>query len=179
MHALLDDTVKVKGKVTAVLENVFTGEKRVFETENLVTTAGDLYYAQRSANETPTNFTSGATFDGIMELYESDSGAVAEGNDRSDLGTIVGSGKAMDGTYPKTNDGDSDNTGSGTTVVTYLVSFTTGEVNGDIADVIITNPSPGASEPILMHAEFGAAFTKTSSDTLKVFVNHTLAGAGS
>ncbi|HEU4895116.1 MAG TPA: hypothetical protein VFT85_04705, partial [Acidimicrobiia bacterium] len=155
-----------------------TGQKRTYVSKNIVTDAGDLYYAQRGSAETPTNFTSGATFDGIMELYNGASSAPAKSNNRSNLtGLVTGSAKAMDSTYPKTNDGDADNTGAGTDIVTYRVSYTTGEANASsIADVIITNPTPGASEPLLMHAEFGSPFTKTSSDTLKVFVNHQMNG---
>lgn len=177
-RASINDRSHVRNHAVAVLFNTETREKRIIEQHNIVTNDGDLYYAQRGANETPTNFTSGATFDGIMELYNGASAAPAKANDRSDLtGLVSGSAKAMDATYPKTNDGDGDNTGAGTDVVTYLVSYTTGEANDTgIADVIITNPSPGATEPLLMHAEFGATFDKTSSDTLKVFVNHTLNG---
>lgn len=170
----------VSTKVVAVLSCVRTGKTRTFETTNIVTDAGDLFYAQRGvATAVPTNFTDGSgVFDGIMELYNGASSAPGKANNRSNLtGLATGSGKAMDSTYPKVNDGDSDNTGAGVDVVTYRVSYTTGEANATgIADVVITNPSPGASEPLLMHAEFGAAFDKTSSDTLKVFVNHTMNG---
>ena len=83
----------------------------------------------------------------------------------------------MDATYPLVNDGDADNTGAGTDIITYRVSYTTAEANQtDTTDVILTNPSPGASEPVIMHAEFAASFTKTSADTLKVFVNHRMNG---
>ena len=75
------------------------------------------------------------------------------------------------------NDGDSDNTGAGTDIITYKVSYTTAEANlADITDGILTNPSPGASEPVITHFEFTASFTKTSADTLKVFINHRMNG---
>jgi hypothetical protein len=168
----------VNTKVVVVLQRA-DGTKETHESKNIVTDAGDLYYAQRGVNTLPTNFTTGAgVFDGIMELYNGASSAPAKGNNRSNLaGLATGSGKAMDSTYPKVNDTDPDNTGAGTDIVTYLVSYITSEANAsNIADVIITNPSPGASEPLLMHAEFASAFTKTSSDTLKVFVNHQMNG---
>lgn len=172
----------VNSRVVVVLEDKATGEKRRFESKNIVTDAGDLYYAQRGVNATPTNFTTGATFDGIMELYTNagtPNAAPGKANTRANLtGTIApSSAKVIDATYPLVNDADGDNTGAGVDVVTYRTSYLTTEANAvDITDVIITNPSPGASEPILMHAEFGAAFTKTSSDTLKVFINHTMSG---
>lgn len=169
--------LQVLGLVVCVLKNVETGELAVHKAKNIVTNDGDLYYAQRGVNATPTNFTSGATFDGIMELYNGASGAPGKAVDRSNMaGLVSGSAKAMDGTYPLVNDADGDNTGAGADVITYRVSYTTGEANAsNIADVIITNPTPGASEPILMQAEF-TPFTKTASDTLKVFVNHTITG---
>ena len=182
---------QLRGRVVVVLEDQLTGAKRKYVSKNIVTNAGDLYYAQRGAllttgtpiSPVPTNFTdANGVPDMIMELY-SDAGtpnaAPAKTNTRADLtGTLAtGSAKAMDATYPQVNDADGDNTGAGVDIITYRVSYTTGEANlANISDVILTNPSPGASEPLLMHAEFASAFTKTSSDTLKVFVNHEMLG---
>ena len=172
----------VTGQVLALLRQPALGMEIVVPGLNIVTDIGDEFYAYRGVNAQPpdTHFTTGAalTFDGIMELYNGASGAPAKGNDRSNLtGLVAGSAKAMDATYPQRNDGDGDNTGAGVDVVTYRVSYATGEANAaGIADVAITNPSPGASENLLQHAEFGATFEKTSSDTLKVFVNHTMNG---
>lgn len=179
-QTITESTVRkvINTKVVVVLERA-DGTKQVHESKNIVTDAGDLFYAQRGVSTLPTNFTDGSSvFDGIMELYNGASSAPAKGNNRSSLaGLVTGSAKAMDSTYPKVNDGDTDNTGAGTDIVTYRVSYLTSEANAaNIADVIITNPSPGASEALLMHAEFAAAFTKTSSDTLKVFVNHQMNG---
>jgi hypothetical protein len=186
----IQDDLTLRGNVVVVLENQITGKKRTFVSKNIVTDAGDLYYAERGALLTtgtpigpvPTNFTdTNGVPDMIMELYDNSpaNNAPAKANDRSDLlGTLApSSGKAIDATYPKVNDGDSDNTGAGTDIITYRVSYLTSEANqADNTDVILTNPSPGASEPIIMHAEFGASFTKTSADTLKVFVNHRMNG---
>ncbi len=179
----VDDKVGITGKVVAVLENIHTGEKRIYESTNIVSDEGDLFYAQRAAEEQPDtdHFTNGATtaFDGIMELgNDTTPTSPLKTQDRSVMAGffVAGSQKAMDSTYPRTNDPDGDNTGAGTDIVTHRVSYTTGEANAsDIQQVIITNPSPGASENILMYATF-TAFTKTSSDTLKMFVNHTMNG---
>jgi len=174
----MNEKQAITGRVVVVITKA-DGTKETHVSKNIVTDAGDLFYAQRGVAALPTNFTDGSSvFDAIMELYNGASGAPAKGNNRSNLtGLVTGSNKAMDSTYPKVNDGDADNTGAGTDIVTYRVSYTTSEANAsNIQDVIITNPSPGASEALLMHAEFGAAFTKTSSDTLKVFVNHQMNG---
>lgn len=187
MSGIKKQKSKVLGRLVVVLENQKTGEKRVYTSKNIVTNAGDLYYAERGAllttgtpiSPVPTNFTdTNGVPDMIMELYNGASSAPAKGNDRSAMaGLVTGSAKAMDTGYPKVNDADSDNTGAGVDIITYRVSYLTSEANAsNIADVILTNPTPGASEPLLMHAEFGAPFTKTSSDTLKVFVNHEMLG---
>lgn len=176
--------VRVTGQVCMALQWGAEGEfgeglDEIFETKNIVTDAGDLYYAQRGANEVPTNFTNASgTFDGVMELYDSaTSGAPAKGNDRSALGTVIGVAKIMDSGYPQTNNLDANNTGKGTDVVTYKVSYLVSEVVGsDIDDVIITNPSPGASEALLMHADGLGAFAKSSAQTLIVWINHTFNG---
>ncbi len=185
-----DDTVKTHDQVVAVLRNVFTGEYQVYSGPNIVTDAGDLYYAERGALLTsgtpigpvPTNFTdANGVPDMIMELYDDSTPNTAPGkaNDRSDMNGVLatGSDQVIDATYPLVNDGDANNTGAGVDIVTYRVSYATGDANlADIDDVILTNPSPGASEPLIMHAEFAAPFTKTSSDTLTVFVNHRFNG---
>lgn len=181
MNRFGNDIIAVRGFAVAVLESQTTGLRSFFRTRNLVTNAGDLFYAERGVAQTvPTNFTTaGGVFDGIMELYNGASPAPAKTDIRSTLvGLVSGSAKAMDATYPKLNDGDTDNPGPvGTDIITYRVSYTTAEANASaIADVIITNPSPAAGEALLCHFEFASTFTKTSSDTLKVFLNHTMNG---
>ncbi len=185
----IQDQVGLHGKVVAVVTHA-DGSKSTYETKNIVSDAGDLFYAERGALLTvgatigpvPTNFTdANGVPDMIMELYDNSTpnNAPDKSANRSDLNGVkaTGSDQVIDATYPKVNDGDSDNTGAGTDIITYRVSYATGDANlADITDVILTNPSPGASEPVIMHAEFGASFTKTSSDTLKVFINHRMNG---
>lgn len=171
----IQDRCRINGVVHACLIDAKTGKKRYYKTKNIVTNDGDLFYAERAVKTAiPSNFVDGSgDFDGIMELYNGASAAPAKTNIRSNLAGLVGSGKAMDSGYPKINDDDTDNPGRAADIITYRVSFLTSEVNGaNIDDVIITNPSPAAGEVLLMHAEFAAPFTKTSSDTLKVWVNH-------
>ena len=179
------DEVITTGSILAVLRNVHLERELVIPGLNIVTNGGDLYYAERAVGDLaaqlpiPTNFTDASgTFDGIMELYNGASAVPDKANDRSDLVTLVtGSDQVIDATYPQVNDGDGDNTGAGVDIATYRVSYATGDANGaGIDDVILTNPSPGASEILLMHSEFAAPFEKTSSDTLKVFVNHEFLG---
>lgn len=160
----------VGGQVTAILENIHTGQKQIFRTKNIVTDAGDIYYAQRGAAETPTN-----TFN-TGELGTA--GTPGKAANRSSFTAIASSQKLVTATYPKTNDGDADNTGAGVDIVTWQFAWAAGDFNDNaITHGWITNATPGASEPLLTGFAFtGGAFAKTASDTLKVIVNHTFTG---
>lgn len=136
---------------------------------NIVTDAGDLFYAQLMAGEATTNsFTT-------HELGSA--GTPAKGANRSAFTPIASTQKLQAATYPKTNDGDADNTGAGTDIRTTLASYAKGDFTAaSITHGWVTNPTPGASEPLLTGYAFAAGFGKTSNDTLKVFVNHEALG---
>lgn len=153
--------------VIAVLEG--PAGRFAFPGSNIVTDAGDLHYAQRAVVEGFTN-----AFD-VMEMATA--GTPAKGADRSDFTQIASSEKIFDATYPTRDDADPDNTGAGVDIVTFLTSYTKGDfTDGAITQGMITNATPGASEPLLTGYTFGASINKTANDTLKVFVNHTMNG---
>lgn len=168
---MTNDPMSIKGCVVVVLTDVRTRLKKTYESHNIVGNAGDIWYCQKVVAEAVTNDFA------VMELGTAGN-TPTKTSDRSDMTSKVASSeKAFSSGYPKRNDGDGDNTGAGTDVVTFLSEWTTAEVNvADIDRVIITIASPGASEALLMYGEFDAAITKTSSQTLKVFVNHTFTG---
>ena len=144
--------------------------KFLIPASNIVTNAGDIYYAQRGVGATPTN-----AF-GIHELASA--GTPAKGADRSAFTVIGSTQKAHTATYPKVNDGDTDNTGAGVDIATYLATYAKADFNAaSITHGMITNATPGASEPLLTGYAFAAGFAKTADDTLKVFVNHEMLGA--
>ena len=172
-----DDKVKVKGTVVVVLKDKDGNiKKRV--THNLVTDAGDEYYAEVGAQETP-NF----TIAGIRLGTNAGTAATPLKAD-VDMTTTTGS-SVMGGTgnqpidtgYPKSNDDDTDNTGAKVDAVTWRASWGTGD--GNAADIATVDLPDNLTTPTksLAIANFAAKFTKTSSDTLKVFVNHTMLGA--
>jgi hypothetical protein len=146
--------------------------RRTVETHNIVTNAGDVYYAQQAANETPTN--------AFTRLYLTSNGPAtpAKGDDWADYSSnlITGANKLPTGTYPKTADADTDNTGAGTNVVTWAYAFTKADFNGTVTHGTITVTSPTGTDPLLTSFEFASSFVKTADDTLKVFVNHALSG---
>jgi hypothetical protein len=150
---------------------------------NLVTAAGDAYYAARGAAATP------GTIYGSHAMATAHTGVPTKTGAASQYGNVTvvsGSLKATDATYPLISDADTDNTGGGATVVTWRVSYTKADFNTAtaITDGVITiangNPntvgSPVSGSNNLTGYVFASSFTKSVDDTLKVFVNHTLLG---
>jgi hypothetical protein len=167
------EQISIVGTVFAVLRDPFLEMELVIPGVNIVTNDGDIYYAQSAAAETPTD-----DFDGTNSgLRLGDDNTPSPAKTDTDVNNfLAGTGHALDATYEKTNDGDTDNTGAGTDIVTWRYSYTTAEGNasGIIEGAIVDNrTTPTAA---LTHFLFGASFAKTSSDTLKVFVNHTMNG---
>ena len=183
-----NELVRIHGLVVAILADEETGIiKSVHETKNLVLDAGDLYYSECGVAATQqSNFTTASTpfpFDGVMEVFKSVSVAPTKAANRSGMtgkaapSTGSGSSKVIDSGFPKVNDTDTDNTGKGTDVLTYKVSYTAADWSdaSAIDDVDITNPSPTSTDAMLMWAD-GLAVTKSASDTLVIYVNHTFNG---
>lgn len=148
-----------------------TGERALLAGHNLVSTAGELWYAEKIVGDTPTN-----SF-GISELATAVPGTPAAGDNRSNYTIQASSTKAHSAGYPKRNDTDTDNTGKGTDVITFKSEWTAGDGNWTgLNGGIITNTTPGASEPILTGYSFGGAVNKDSSTALTVWVNHAPTG---
>ena len=162
--------------ICIVKENINTGKKSWLYAKNIVTNDGDLFYAQQAVGETPTSDFDGSN--GRMEL-RTGSATPAKGNVYSDVTTpVTASRKALDSNYPKTNDGDSDNTGAGTDIVTWRTSGTTSDFNANAiigGCIHVGGASPASGTKVLSHFSI-TSFNKTSSDTLKIFVNHTFNG---
>lgn len=146
---------------------------------NIVTDAGDKYYAQKAVGETPTDafarlYLSTVNWDVTHPSKTSVSDNIAS--------MIAGTEKAATATYPKTNDGDTDNTGAGVDVVTWLFSYTKADFNdadidaGAIAAAAVTSWGASAGTHNVLTAFDLTTFAKTANDTLKVFVNHTMNG---
>lgn len=172
----MNDKFGIKGRIVAVVENVNTGQKRIYESDNIVTTSGDAYYAAlatRGQNSPPISFSA------IMLGTSCLNGFPAKTSVVSSQTSSAGAIKIFTAGYPKVVDVDADNTLTGlSTVVTYLASWGTTDFAATVSSVQIvpsgaSNPAP--LDPVLMHATFGPV-TKTSSDTLKLFVNHRFSG---
>lgn len=165
----MQDGKKEKCNCVALLKDIRTGEERVVLGANLVTATGDRWYAESvvdSQTWTPA----------FMRLGS----ATTTGSKASiDVGTYLSTtAKAIDAGYPRTADNDSDNTSGGITVVTWRVSWATGEANvNSIAEFAVCDSGTTNPTKALNHAVFAAPFSKTSNDTLKVFANHVFLGS--
>jgi len=169
---LANEQISIVGRVVAVLENVKTGRRKIIHGVNIVTNDGDKYYAQMAAAETPTD-----DFDGASSGLRLGSDNTTPTKSDTDVTTFLsGTDHALDAGYEKTNDDDGDNSGAGVDIVTWRYSYTTaqGNANGIIEGAIVDNRTTPTKA--LSHFLFAASFNKTSSDTLKVFVNHTFNG---
>lgn len=162
----------VFGTVLAVKRHAYLDLELVIPGINIVTDAGDIYYAQNAAGEAPDN-----DFDGANSgLRLGDDNTAPTKSDADVSNFLAGTAHALDGGYEKTDDDDADNTGAGENIVTWRYSYSTSEGNAaDIVEgaIVDDRTTPTAA---LTHFLFGASFTKTSSDTLKVFVNHEFSG---
>lgn len=157
-----------------VLYNHRTRKHTYIPGHNLVTNEGDKWYAQSACGETPTN-----TF---AKLYLTQGAAPvtsAKDDNYSDFTTVIAaSEKAPSSGYPKTNDTDSDNTGAGVDIVTWLFEYTGGDGNwASITHCFISVASASGTDPILNSFKFTASWTKDSDTSAKVFVNHEMLGS--
>jgi len=146
------------------------GERDLVLGHNLITTAGELHYAQLIAQTSPTN-----AF-GVMEVATAVPTQAAS-DDRSDYTIQAGSEKAHSSGFPKINDGDAGNTGAGADVYTFKAEYVPGDgAWTGLLGGIITNATPGASEPILTGFDFSGTLAKDASTALTVWVNHAPTG---
>lgn len=161
--------LEIGGQVLAIVTDERTGRCRVHKTHNIVTDAGDIWYAQKGASETPTNaFTQ-------MELGTA--GTPGKAATTSSFTLIASTAKTVKATYPKTADADTDNTGDSADTVTWTFEWAAADFNnGAITHGWIVVAGHGAGAAILTGFAFAASFAKAATDTLKVIVNHTVNG---
>ncbi len=145
-------------------------------THNLVTNDGEIYYAKMGAGETPStdeNFENGRFEMGTTAYTEAETDTFTN-FDVSGSSKISGSNQVFTAGYPKTNDtGDADNTGDAVDAVSYAVNYSASAWNDtDVEQGCIHDKASPLSATKLLSVFSFTSFAKTSSDTLKVFVNH-------
>lgn len=191
--------INPKDNICVVLKSE-EGDKRWFYGSNLVTTDGDIYYAKVASGETPaTNENFGRTNATCILQTGAVTGSDApvKGDAYQDVLTpLVANHQStnsetqlVESGYPKTaatSGGDADNSsGGGTDAVTYKFTWSKTEINTGSGNPItggcITDKdgSLASGKKILTHWGFTApaTFHKTNTDTLTLYVNHTMLGA--
>ena len=155
--------------VLAILRNEETGLYRVHRAHNIVTTAGDVYTAQKAAGEATTNaFANLSLFSATV--------TPGKGTTYTTTNLIASTEKAPSSGYPKSNDTDTDNTGKGTDIVTRKYFYAAADFNAaTIIGAMITKASPVASDPTYAAWDF-TSFGKTASDTLTIYHNSDMTG---
>lgn len=175
LRRMFKDSIGIMPDAFVVLTNHETGKVRIIPGRNLVTDAGDVWYAQSACGEGVTN--------DFVNLYLATACSEAGGDptktsNYSHFTLHAGSEKAPTATYPKTNDGDSDNTGAGVDIVSWKYEYTTGD--GPFVAVthsFISVVTASGSDPILNGYKWGAAWAKDGSTSAKIFANHEMLGA--
>jgi hypothetical protein len=171
-----------------VVKTDVNGNKEWFYGSNIVTNDGDIYYAKKGAGDTPaSNENFGRTKASCILQNPSSADTPAKADDYGEVTSpIVTSGaeKLVSSNYPKSNDQDADNTGKGADVITYKFEWTTAQINTASGNpitggcILDTDATPADGVKILTHWNFAtpASFHKTSTDTLTLYVNHTMNG---
>ena len=119
-----NSTIGIIGNVVAILTHE-DGSQEVFITKNIVTSSGDLHYAQRAVGQTPT-----VAYQSAPAGLRLGSGSTTPTKSDTSVTTyLTGTTHAVDSTYPRTADPDAGNTGSGTTTGTWRYSYTNAEGN--------------------------------------------------
>ena len=176
----LNDGPLVTGQVLAILRNQLANEEMIIPGislytpgVNIVTNDGDIYYAQLAMSDALTDDFQAAG----AGIRLGDDNTAPNKTDTDVTSFLSGSDHVIDGSYPTSADADADNTGSGASVMTWTYSYLTSE--GNVAAIIegaISDVRAGPSTAVLTHFLFACVFTKTSSDTLKCIINHTVLG---
>lgn len=158
------------------LQTFEDGFQEVYFAKNLAVITGTQYYVELINQDTVTN-----AF-GFMQVGNpATEDTISSDDDYSDFITpVVASLKAIDGTYPQRDDPDVNNPGLGEFIFTWRTTWTAGDFDTESANTIkngvITPPAPSGTDPLLTHWEFTSPFTKLSTSSLVVWVNHSFAG---
>jgi hypothetical protein len=168
--ATVKDGLVVLGEVTLELFNDWGDLKTSRKVHNLITTSGDVYYANRCL-PTP----GATTAAGGMKLGTGNNAVAKSGTGSAIVTYISGSNNAFDSSTLQ---------GSGDTgrQVRYITTWAAGDAtNAAIVEVAIVNDisnnSDGSTAANTYSRAVFSAINKTASDTLVATWNHTFLGA--
>lgn len=154
--------ISVRSSVVAVLNGCIIPGK------NLITTLGELYYAELVAGGGfTTDFSDGG-------LHLGTSNTLTTVSDTDVNSELISARRVVASGYPRYDDDDDDNRGAGADVYTWLYEYSretfvaSGIIEGAIVDDL------AAPTKALCHFLFGARFPVIAEDALKLFINHTV-----
>lgn len=140
---MLNDGLKLKGRVGLVLKDKDGNVKESREIDNLVVSAGLTYIASRMVG----------TAKNVMSHMGLGSGSTAASAGDTDLGSLLGSREALDSSTASSN------------TITYVSSFEAGDATGAITEAGIFNASTAGD--MLCRTVF-SVINKAADDTLSV-----------
>ena len=180
------DPGKVKERVVLVYHEAATGKvvRVIEEGPNIVTDAGDKFYARRGAGETVVT-NSFPFHQGQMVVARSMS-VTGASKKTATFGHFIGMASTYTGRqsfesgYPKTADSDTNNTARTADGITYKRIYTTSQANYTIGAVgLCRNGATTNSSGQLLAAKTlptASKVLKTSSLTLTVYITHVFLG---
>lgn len=169
------DAAGIHGWGVAALYNEDMALKELDLFNNLITNVGDEYYAERAAGiASPPNQVTG------MRLGTGVTAVAKNGIGGAIVTYVTGSNKAIDATFPTSN-----NTQSGAVAcrIQWKTTWAAGEATANsISEVVITNETPltnvaGTAANTISRALLGTVVNKAAGDTLAITWNHDLLGA--
>ncbi len=187
-------TNKINPKLNiCVVKTDKDGNKSWLYGQNQVTNDGDIYYATRAGvNPTSQVLPDPNFFDAACVLQNpSSADSIAKGDTYAQVSNPIvttGAVKDVESGFPKVNDTTTENTGKDVDAVTYKFAWTTAQINTSSGNPITggciidsgdaTGDSVSGSAKILTHWNFvsPSTFHKTNTDTLTLYVNHTMSG---
>ncbi len=149
---MLNDSLKLKGRVGIVLKDKNGNVKETREIDNLVVDAGLDYIASRMEG----------TSSNVMSHMALGSGTTAAAAGDTDLESILGSREALDSTTVTDN------------AVAYVASFEAGDATGAVTEAGIFNAVSGGS--MLCRTVFSVV-NKAADDTMSVTWTITISAA--
>ena len=181
------ETIDPRNNICVVLTHK-DGSKEWLYGKNTVTNDGDIYYAKKAVGGTPSsneNFFASACV--LQNPSSADSIAKTDTYQQiSNPITTSGAVSGLESGYPKADDtGNSENTGAAVDAVTYKFAWTTAQIDTSSGNAItggaiydVGQSSPVNATKLLTHWNFTspASFHKTNTDTLTLYVNHTMNG---
>jgi hypothetical protein len=177
MGNVLKDSIHVQGWVDLYLYKEDGSLKQHRQVHNLITDAGDLYYAQKAITGISPATPSAPTAVSGMKLGTGTTAAAKNGAGAALVTYIAASNNPFDATYPSTN-----NLGAGHGVqARYVTTWAAGDVtNSAITEIVIVNDAAvdatSTAGNTISRAVF-SAINKTASDTLVATWNHLFKGA--